>query len=227
MLNKIQTKLSSQDKKILTAYEDITEGIAAFLGSYCEVALHSLEDPERALIKIANAHHTNRKLGAALTEHGAQIVHDYKETKKQDRTCYTTSSETGQPMRSLFTVITNGDKPIGLLGINFNMNIPLSEFISTFSLFCQFPPQNTGQQDQLTPNSVEDLIHNAVSEMVTNISTNINIPNHEKNKYIVYGLHEKGIFEIKGSVLLVAKELKLSKYTIYSYIRELKENSSS
>jgi predicted transcriptional regulator YheO len=48
----------------------------------------------------------------------------------------------------------------------------------------------------------------------------------KKNKYIVYGLYKKGIFDIKGSVVMVAKELKLSKYTIYSYIRELKEKNN-
>ncbi len=227
MLSQIKTKLTETDRKILTAHEDIVDGIAAFLGSHCEVTLHSLEDPEHAIIKIVNNHHTNRTIGSPLSEQGAQIILDYLDNKQQDRSCYTTSSAKGEPMRSLFTVVVNKDKPIGLLGINFNMTIPLTEFISTFSLF--HGPNNvqpTDNKEQLSANSVEELIHNAVNDVVIDISTNINIPNHEKNKYIVYGLHEKGLFDIKGSVQLVAKELKLSKYTIYSYIRELKDNNN-
>ena len=61
--------------------------------------------------------------------------------------------------------------------------------------------------------------------MVHQISSDVSIPNHEKNKYIVFGLQENGIFDIKGSVKLVAEELHLSKFTIYSYIRELKERN--
>ncbi len=224
MTTEIKTNFTATDKKILTSYKVIVDGIAAFMGKHCEVVLHSLEDPDHAIIKIVNGHHTNRKAGAPLTEQGTQILLDFLETGQQDHTCYTTSSVNGDPMRSLFTVICNNSKPIGLLGINFDMNIPLSEFISTFSLFHQPAMKKSDTEDKHCANNVEDLIHNAVSNVVIEISTNANIPNHEKNKYIVSGLNNKGIFDIKGSVAMVAKELKLSKYTIYGYIRESKES---
>ncbi len=224
MTNKIKTIFTATDRKILTAYEDIVDGIAAFMGGHCEVVLHSLEDPDHAIIKIVNGHHTNRKPEAPLTEQGTQILYDFHKTGQQDHTCYTTSSTKGDPMRSLFTVICNGNKPIGLLGINFNMNIPLTEFISTFSLFHQPALHKPEETDKPKTNNVDDLIHDAVNNIVIEISSNVNIPNHEKNKYIVYGLNKNGIFDIKGSVALVAKELKLSKYTIYGYIRGSKEN---
>ncbi|MFK5926571.1 MAG: PAS domain-containing protein [Desulfuromusa sp.] len=224
MIKKIKVNFTVADRKILAAHEDIVDSIAVFLGKHCEVTLHSLEDPEHAIIKIVNGHHTNRKSGAPLTEQGTQIIQDFLETNQHDLTCYTTSSAKGDPMRSLFTVICNDNKPIGLLGINFNMNIPLTEFISTFSLFHQPAPHKADDTTEPSSNNVEDLIHNAVSNIVVEISSNINIPNHEKNKYIVSGLNEKGIFDIKGSVAMVAKELKLSKYTIYGYIRGSKEN---
>ncbi len=77
MLSRIKTKLTETDRKILTAHEDIVDGIAAFLGSHCEVTLHSFEDPEHAIIKIVNNQHTNRTTGSPLSEQGAQIVLDY------------------------------------------------------------------------------------------------------------------------------------------------------
>jgi predicted transcriptional regulator YheO len=222
----LKTELSTEDQKILASYQSIVDGIALLMGSYCEIALHSLENPEKAITKIANRHHTNRDIGSPLTDHGIQVLLEFKENKNQHTTCYTTMSASGDPMRSVFTVITNGEKAIGLIGINFNMNVPLSEFISTFSLFSNCDdPLKTAPTLQTT-NSVEDLVHNAVTSVVGKISTDASIPNHEKNKYIVFGLHENGIFDIKGSVVLVAKELHLSKFTIYSYIRELKDKSS-
>lgn len=218
---RIKTKLTDTDRLILRSYEDTVDGIAAFFGKYCEVVLYSLENPGKAIVKIVNSHHTRRSSGEGMSDHAVQAVLDYMETGRQDQSCYTTSSAGGEPMRTTQTVITNGGRPIGLLGISFNMAIPMTEFISDFSLFKS--PAESAQI--LAADSVEGLIHNAVTDIVKDISTNINIPNHEKNKYIVYGLHEKGIFEIKGAVVLVAKELRLSKYTIYSYIRELKEKA--
>lgn len=223
--DQVATKLSIKDKNILKSYEAIVNSISTFLGNNCEVVLQSLEDPKHAVIKIVNGHHTKRSIGSPLSEHAIQIIQDFRKTGKQDLSCYTTSDASGSPMRSIFTVITNENKAVGLLGINFNMSISLLEFTSTFNLFNIQPEVKTSPEKEEIADSVENLIHKAVTDMVMDISTNIDIPNHEKNKYIVYGLSKKGIFDIKGSVVMVAKELMLSKYTIYSYIRELREKN--
>jgi predicted transcriptional regulator YheO len=217
-MDSIRTELNDEDRNILKNMEDTADCIAAFFGNHCEVSLNSLEDPKHSIIKIVNSHHTKRKIGDKISDHGLQAVLDFMKTGRQDHSCYTTSSAAGGPMRTNQTVIVNRGRAIGLLCISLNMNVPLAEFISVFSLFHQ-----PSQPDMILADSVEGVVHNAVNDIVVDISTNISIPNHEKNKYIVYGLYEKGIFEIKGSVVLVAKELKLSKYTIYSYIRELKK----
>ncbi|MCP4292217.1 MAG: hypothetical protein GY780_10350 [bacterium] len=223
----LKADFSHEDRQILKAHEAIIEGIALFMGDYCEVALQSLEDPDHAVLKIINNHHTKRKSGDPLTDHGRQVLQDFESKKIQRTSCYTTMSVSSDPMRSVFTVICHDNKPIGLLDINFNMNVPLAQFMSTFSLFnnCAQPP---GQAlEKSASSSVGDLVHNAVTEVVQRISTDTNIPNHDKNKYIVFGLHEEGIFDIKGAVVMVAEELGLSKFTIYSYIRELKEKKSN
>ena len=226
-LKKLAVELTAADRSVLESYKSIVDGIALFMGSYCEVALHSLEYPDKAVIRIINSHHTGREVGSALTDHGVQLLRDFQAHKIQQTSCYTTISSQGEPMRSVFTVITNEGRAIGLLGINFNMKIPFSELISTFSLFNNCAQPVAGESHYSASNSIEDLVHNAVSSVVRKISSDVSIPNHEKNKYIVFGLHENGIFDIKGSVILVADELHLSKFTIYSYIRELKEKNGA
>jgi predicted transcriptional regulator YheO len=68
--------------------------------------------------------------------------------------------------------------------------------------------------------SLDDLVKTTLRETITSISSHTNIPNHEKNKTIVCELIKKGIFEIRGAIDIVARELSLSRYTIYNYIRE-------
>jgi predicted transcriptional regulator YheO len=172
-------KFTKEDEKIINSYEAVAESIALFLGEYCEVALYTLEKPKGFLKKIKNSKHTKRKLHSEFTEQGMQVVNDFISTKKQELVIYTTSSSNGEPMRSIFTVITNADKPIGLLDINFNMNIPLSEFISTFSLF-QIPSTIQKEDSTIKSKDVASLIHNAVNDIVLEISTDRTIPNHEK-----------------------------------------------
>jgi predicted transcriptional regulator YheO len=45
---------------------------------------------------------------------------------------------------------------------------------------------------------------------------------HEKNKIIVCELIKKGMFDIRGAIDIAARELSVSRYTIYNYIREHK-----
>lgn len=223
----LKVDLSPDDRNILESHKDVVDGIALMMGPSCEVVLHSLENPEHACIKIAHSHHTRRSVGASLTDHGVQVIREFLKSGQQHGSCYTTMSANGDPMRSVFTVINNDGRAIGLLGINFNMNTPLSEFISTFSLFNNCQDTSSSSEPKPGAHSIDGLVKNAVSEVVKEISTNINIPNHEKNKYIVFGLHEKGIFDIKGAVIMVATELNLSKFTIYSYIREMRDKTDS
>ena len=46
--------------------------------------------------------------------------------------------------------------------------------------------------------------------------------NNAKNRFIVTQLFEKGIFDIKDSINLVADKLNISKHTVYLYIRQRK-----
>lgn len=59
--------LSEVDHKILESYKTVLEGLADYLGDGCEIALHSLEDYDKSVIKIVNGHHTGREVGAPIT----------------------------------------------------------------------------------------------------------------------------------------------------------------
>jgi predicted transcriptional regulator YheO len=45
----------------------------------------------------------------------------------------------------------------------------------------------------------------------------------DEKKQIVRKLDKSGVFSIKGAVLYLAKVLGVSRYTIYSYLKEVRE----
>ena len=57
-----------------------------------------------------------------------------------------------------------------------------------------------------------------VREIITQRKASIS----EKNRMAISILHSRGIFDIKGSVDIVAKELGVSRYTVYNYLKEVK-----
>ncbi|PID79157.1 hypothetical protein CSA17_02020 [bacterium DOLJORAL78_65_58] len=223
-LEKLAVKFTPADHKILASYHSTAEAIAMFLGEYCEVSLHSLENPHKALVKIVNGRHTNREPGAALTEQGLEVLLEAREDPRRGFVCCTTSSSSGEPMRSIFVVLRNEEKAIGLLNISFNMAVSLAEFISTFSLYQGVGPCAATFPSKPRASTIEEMVEISLMEIVREVSDDPHIPNHEKNKNIVRRLDEKGVFDIKGAVRVVADHLKLSKFTVYSYLREYRVN---
>ena len=49
------------------------------------------------------------------------------------------------------------------------------------------------------------------------------VSNNNKNRQIVISLYEKGIFDIKDAINLVADRLAISRHTVYLYIRQIKQ----
>ena len=224
-LEKLAVKFTVPDRKIIESYKGTAEAIALFLGEFCEVSLHSLEDPRKALVKIVNGRHTNREPGATLTDQGLEVLLDAREDPEKGFHCCTTTSSSGEPMRSVFVVLRNGKKIIGLLNISFNMAVPLAEFISTFSLYQGTGPCGTNLRPRPQANTIEEMVEVSLMEVVREVSDDPRIANHEKNKNIVRRLEEKGVFDIKGAVRVVADDLKLSKFTVYSYLREYRDKA--
>jgi predicted transcriptional regulator YheO len=211
---------SLKDKVLLDMMQPVVDGIALFLGEQCEVLLHSFETLNHSIIYIANGHVTGRKIGSPITDLGMKILQESTDSKRAVTGSYYSKTSDGKTLRSVTILIrNNAGRAIGMMCINMNMDMPLTDFLNLLG--------NPKSQVQLenTENfvtNVDDLIKTALSETMSSINNHQKIPNHEKNKIIVNELIEKGIFDIRGAIDIVARELSLSRYTIYNYIREQK-----
>ncbi|MDR2746273.1 MAG: PAS domain-containing protein [Treponema sp.] len=209
--------LTLKDKEILEALKPVADGIALLFGEHCEVVLHSFESLERAVIHIANGHITGRAPGSPITDLGMKILRS-SEAREDITGCYLSKTADGKCLRSVTVLVRNKvKKPIGMLCINFNMSAP---FIDLFRHFSASEIQANQGENFVT--NLEDLIKTTLRETIDGINSRNRIPNHEKNKTIVCELIKKGIFDIRGAIDIVARELSLSRYTIYNYIREHK-----
>ncbi|GHV63537.1 hypothetical protein AGMMS49587_13890 [Spirochaetia bacterium] len=214
--------ITVKDRQLLDSVKPIVDGIAAFLGENCEVVLHSFESLDCSVIHIANSHVTGRSLGSPITDLGMKILRESTETSKNVTDCYYSKTTDGKTLRSITIMIRNpSDKPIGMICINLNMDVPLLSMINTLAV-----PQteNPVNPENFVAN-LDELIMTTLRETITTINGHHDIPNHGKNKIIVYELIKKGMFDIRGAIDIVARELSVSRYTIYNYIREHKSHS--
>jgi predicted transcriptional regulator YheO len=100
-------KFSKKDRAILLALEPVVDGVATMFGGGCEVVLHSLEDLEHSLVKIANGHVTGRKEGASLTDHAVEMLKNASSSKNGRIETYYTKTSDGTLMRSVIVLIRN------------------------------------------------------------------------------------------------------------------------
>jgi predicted transcriptional regulator YheO len=216
-----------KDRQILNSIKPIVDGIAAFMGENCEVVLHSFESLERSVIHIANGHITGRGLGSPITDLGMKILRDScgdndaaGAGESRDLTgCYYSKTTDGKTLRSITIMIRNpSDNPVGMICINLNMDAPLRSLINTLAV----PPAESPETPENFVANLDELIKTTLRETIVAINGHNDIPNHEKNKIIVSELNKKGMFDIRGAIDIVARELSLSRYTIYNYIREHK-----
>ena len=210
---------ADEDRAILNSYRAVVEGVSALIGNHCEIVLHSLEDLEHSPICIANGHNTNRQEGSPLTDLALKSLHNMKTDSVSKP--YFTRIKNGGLMKSVTIAIRNkNQRIIGLLCININLDVPLSQFIQAL-----MPSNPMGETSSVNfASSVEELVSQTVEHTIEEVNADRLVANNNKNRQIVVSLFEKGIFDIKDAINLVADRLDISRHTVYLYIRQIKQD---
>ena len=75
-------KFTEHDYIILRSYEAVVDGLAALIGPFCEIVLHSLADLNTSAIKIANGENTGRKVGSPITDLALRMLRDIEGSER-------------------------------------------------------------------------------------------------------------------------------------------------
>ncbi len=216
-----QVKLTKTDRAILKSYIPVLDGLANYLSSSYELVLHSLEDFDHSVICIHNGEHTGRKVGAPITDLALKLLEQIEEGHV-DSIVYFSRNAKGEPLKSTTLAIRGeGNKVIGLLCINMYMNVPFIDVINAFVEGSAL--SNTSLNETYTQNP-DELIESTLEEERTSVLADAGILPSNKNKIIIERLYDKGIFQLKDSVIKVEKLMGISKNTIYMHIRNHKKN---
>lgn len=227
---KSEITLTETDLLILESYRQMIDGLGEYLGTGYEIILHNLGSYDHSVIAIQNGHYTGRKIGAPITNMALDMLESIKKNSSNDSITYFTTNRDGKPMKST-TIAIRGEqnKVIGLLCINFYLDVPFSAILDDFTSHRR---DNSVTEDRVaapaqvvaeefSENST-DLIHHLVNTAREQIYTDNSVSSANKNKAIIQTLHDKGVFHFKDAVQLVAEELNISKNTVYLHLRNIK-----
>ena len=215
METKYSVELTPMDRDIINSYRQMLAGLSDYLGSGYEIVLHSLEDLNHSVISIYHGEHTGRKEGAPITDLALEMLEKLRKTKGSSDVSYFSQNRQGEPIKSS-TIAVHGEnnRIIGLLCINFYLNIPLSQFMQE-----NYYVHNEADEIETFADKVEETIEKAVRQVKKAVYEDAQISLHNKNKEIISQLSRRGIFNLKDAVSQVADLLGLSKNTVYLHLR--------
>lgn len=213
------TILTEKDKAILHSYMNVADGTADFWGENCEVVVHNLSRLDASVIKIVNGHLSGRQEGSPISEVTLSFVNKMLANPAMRHVTYFAKSKRGEAFKASISAI-EGEKGniIGLFCINFYLT---GSFLSLLQNFTPTSKTETENISETFVENTEELMLNALEEAKKSVYDNLAISSSNKNKEIVAILHQKGIFNLKDSVITIANHLGISKNTVYMHIRNM------
>ena len=201
----------------------ITHGVAIQFGPSCEVLIHDLQgDLDTSLVYIENGTITNRHVGDGPS-HVVLDVLNYDDGS-EGRFGYLTKTKDGRILKSSTMYIRDDNGNIAyLLGINQD----ITEFVMmhrSLESLIGIGQAETGTVEKITT-SVSELLDDLLLEAERLVGKPGPLMNKvERLKAISY-LNEKGAFLISKSSEKIAEYFNISKFTLYSDLNTVKEES--
>ena len=113
---------------------------------------------------------------------------------------------------------------IGLLCVNFHMEMPLSEFLQELLPSQDFSSVSQASSETFSDN-IDDLILSSLVKTKEAVFHDPTISSSNKNTEIILRLYQQGIFQLKDAVITVSNQLNISKNTVYMHLRNFKLSS--
>ena len=205
-------------KSLIEFYTRLAHGLAVQFGSNCEVVVHDLQgkDIEHSIIAIENGHVTGRRIGDGPSQIVLESLHNSEQNLKQeDKLAYLTKTKNGKILKSSTIFIRDdSDKIISLM---LAMEKELSSFTGTI--------EEDTTKEPIAVN-IGDLLDELITQSVQHIGKPVTLMSKEDKVQVVRLLNEAGAFLITKSGPKVCQFLGISKYTLYSYLDEIKSKNT-
>mgnify|MGYP001501991646 CR=1 FL=1 len=210
---------------VLEALTPLVRGLAQVLGPEYEVVLHDLSDPDHSIIAIENGHVTGRKVGDPLADYAMYLLKASQGERKDFVTNFLSRTSDGRRIRSSTLYLRDGELVVGYLCINYDMTKAeiargiMDHLIDVRDLesYSRIP------RGEEMPSSFEEILERNLNLIRNRVGKPLSLSTKTEKLRVIRELDEEGFFLLKGSVEALAEETGNTKYTIYSYLREVRE----
>lgn len=210
-------KQVSEADHLVETHITLAKALAEMFKPVLETVVHDYRKPKASVVAIFNSELTGRKTGGPLTELGEQRLRG--EDVPDVLVAYRNEAPDGRVLKS--ASISFRDSKGELVGA-LCMNMDTAYFAQISQFFEQFTRTNTsdlfkGSEFKATRSPQEQIQEEINKVLIENNWQGASLSSSQK-KEVVEKLYEAGAFNIRGSVASVARELKVTRPSIYKYL---------
>jgi len=206
----------------LRSYFAVAQGLAEMFGPECEVVLHDLTQMPHSIVAIENGHITGRHEGDAPTDQMLRSLRNADDTP--DVRLYLSSTD-GRILKSLAITLRDADdRPIGVLGVNLDVSELVRAQRALAGLATVGGPDGAGlpETEELFGGDIRDVLAGMINAILSDMGKTPATMSRDEKMEVVARLEERGAFLVKRSAEQVAEALDLSRFTIFSYLKEIR-----
>ena len=214
--------------RVLQIFKGVVEAVGLTVGPHCEVVLHDLRIPEQSIVTISNGAVTGRRVGGPVVggplEDIALKLLDSTTIESTLSVNYRTRTRDGRELRSTSLILrTPQGKPV----IALCLNIDLSAMTMARELLEQLTKAESADgvaaHEDAPQFEVADIVLQIIREGTEAIGKPPKFMDRSDRLNAVRLMHERGLFLIRGGVERAASALGISRFTLYSYLKEVRE----
>lgn len=214
----------------------VVRGLARILGKDYEVNLHDVSIPERSLVLCENGYVTGRSEGGPMTDFGLLMLKSEEYQSREGVFNYLAKNNRGELIKcSCIFIRDENDKIIGFLCVNYDLKkaVAAQELIEgllrvEMGAADAAPVDGAGARfpepvRESFAQDIEEVVGDSLAQAKRRIGKPFKYLTKPEKKEVIRELNDKGFFLLKGSVDRLAAEMGNTKFTIYSYIREIQK----
>ncbi|NGO12478.1 transcriptional regulator [Streptomyces sp. HC44] len=215
---------AEEQDAIIAALTPVIDGIAATLGSFCEVVVHDFRRPEESVVAIAGSV-TGRRVGGSMSEIGMGIL--ARGDEASDELNYLTRTGDGKIVKSSTMVLRDSTgKVFGALCVN----LDITAVNQAHALIGEIAGVTTARAAVPTTTFGND-IGSVVDAIVDSHQLRQNKTWSELDRgrrlELFRSLDERGVFAVRRAVEQVAARLGISRASAYTYLSDARATSTT
>ncbi|TQI80238.1 putative transcriptional regulator YheO [Serratia fonticola] len=211
---KLMGEIKQENALLLREAEKIVQALGAMFAPSCEVVLHDLTQPEKAIVAIAN-NLSHRSIGDAASEMGLERIAspDFPDVVQN----YASAFPDGRPAKSTSIGLRNSQ---GHFVAAICLNLDVSLFNSVNAILQQLTAV-VQTEPQPTEEGVRSLADIAafINQFAASQSTQPRALSSEQRFQVIQQLKQQGYLQLRGAATMAAEALGISRVSVYNLLK--------